>query len=64
MARPKNCFKYIWKKMKNKDIQKALKINGLDIMNGHALHLIHTRVRVIVIIDDIEMVKKTELETT
>jgi hypothetical protein len=50
--------------MKNKDIQKALKINGLDIMNGHALHLIHTRVRVIVIIDDIEMVKKTELETT
>jgi hypothetical protein len=44
--------------MKNKDIQKALKINGLDIMNGHALHLIHTRVRVIVIIDDIEMVKK------
>jgi hypothetical protein len=26
--------------MKNKDIQRAAKINGLDIMNGHALHLI------------------------
>jgi hypothetical protein len=38
MTRIKNCFRYIWKKVKNKDTQKAVKINKLGIMNSRALH--------------------------
>ena len=31
--------------MKNKDTQKAVKNNGLDIMNGRALHLMFSSLR-------------------
>jgi hypothetical protein len=31
--------------MKNKDIQRAVKSNGLEIMNGRALHLMSSSLR-------------------
>ena len=37
MNEPKNCFRYIWKKMRNKDIQKSGKTSWLATTNGHAL---------------------------
>ncbi len=38
MIGAKNYFRYIWKKMKSKDIQKPVKSNWLRIMNDRAFH--------------------------